>query len=154
MTVNNHGRGFFEIGIYHGKFEENLGTLWRSAYQMGAAGIFTIGHRYSEQCSDTTRAWRHIPLRNFPTWESFQESRPHATPLVGVEFGGEDLAGFVHPQRAIYLLGAEDHGLPPDILEACQYRVSIETLRSMSYNVAVAGSLVMYSRMTRSSRLA
>ncbi len=36
---------YFEIGIFHPKTKENIGTLWRSAYQLGAAGIFTIGKR-------------------------------------------------------------------------------------------------------------
>lgn len=32
-------RGFFEIGIYRGKTPSNVGTLWRSASQMGAARL-------------------------------------------------------------------------------------------------------------------
>jgi len=28
---------YFGIGIYQGKTESNVGTLWRSAYQLGAA---------------------------------------------------------------------------------------------------------------------
>lgn len=31
-------RGYFEIGVYHPKTPMNVGTLWRSAYQLGAAG--------------------------------------------------------------------------------------------------------------------
>jgi hypothetical protein len=34
-------RGYFGIGIYHGKTEENIGTLWRSAYAYGADFVFT-----------------------------------------------------------------------------------------------------------------
>lgn len=34
---------YFAIGIYHPKTEMNMGTLWRSAYQLGASYIFTIG---------------------------------------------------------------------------------------------------------------
>lgn len=30
---------YFEIGIFHPKHGENIGTLWRTAYQLGAAGI-------------------------------------------------------------------------------------------------------------------
>lgn len=39
-------RGFFEIGVYHPKTAENIGTLLRSAYQCGASGVFTIGTRW------------------------------------------------------------------------------------------------------------
>jgi len=140
-------RGYFEIGIYNCKTPQNLGTLWRSAYQLGAAGIFTIGHRYQKQVSDTLKAYRHIPLRQFETFEQFMHARPHECPLVGIEMGGKTLGGFTHPERAIYLLGAEDHGLPPNILEKCQHVISLESVRTESFNVAVAGSIVMYSRM-------
>lgn len=140
-------RGYFEIGIYRGKTVANLGTLWRSAYQLGAAGIFVIGHRYKPMASDVYRTWRHIPLRQFKTFDDFMEARPHDCPLVGVEMGGTPLAGFSHPQRAMYLLGAEDNGLPSHVRAKCQSIVSLEAIRTESYNVAVAGSLVMYQRL-------
>ncbi len=139
-------RGYFEIGIYQNKTPANLGTLWRSAFQLGAAGIFTIGHRYPIQSSDTLKTHRHIPLRMFDTFEQFQDARPFNCPLIGIEMGGKALSGFKHHERAIYLLGAEDHGLPAKILEKCQHIISLESINTNSFNVAVAGSLVMYSR--------
>lgn len=140
-------RGYFEIGIFNSKTPANLGTLWRSAFQLGAAGIFTIGHRYPKQATDTVKAWRDIPLRQFATFEEFNSARPYNCPLIGVEMGGRSLGSFSHPERAIYLLGAEDYGLPARIINECQHVISIESLRTESFNVAVAGSLVMYSRM-------
>ena len=35
--------GFFAVGVYNSKSADNVGTLWRSAFQLGAAYIFTIG---------------------------------------------------------------------------------------------------------------
>jgi len=145
-------RGFFEIGIYRGKTECNVGTLWRSAYQLGAAGIFTIGKRYTHQSSDTCKAYRNIPMREFVDWEQFNDQRPYAAVLIGVEMGGIPLYRFSHPQQAVYLLGAEDSGLPPDMLSKCQCIVSLEALQAFSYNVAVAGSIVMYDRMQKEYR--
>ncbi len=142
-------RGFCEIGIYQPKTAENIGTLWRTAYQLGAAGIFTIGRRYERQCSDTYHSERHIPLRHYADWDAFMASRPLAASLIGVEMGGEPLAGFKHPQAAVYLLGSEDNGLPPAVLACCQRVVSIEAVRQASYNVAVAGALALYSRLAQ-----
>ena len=139
-------RGYFEIGIYQGKTPANLGTLWRSAYQLGAAGIFIIGERFKIQSSDTYKAYKHIPLREFRDFDHFQDSRPYDCMLVGVEMGGQSLSGYSHPERAIYLLGAEDTGLPEKVLSECQSVVSLESINTLSYNVAVAGSLVMYDR--------
>lgn len=139
-------RGYFEIGMFQPKTHENLGTLWRSAYQLGAAGIFTIGRRYQRQASDTLKAWRHVPLRNYESFEQFHAAMPHDCPLVAVEMGGTPLPTFRHPQRAIYLLGSEDSGLPPSVLAACHQLVSLPSVNANSYNVAVAGSLVMFHR--------
>jgi len=142
--VNN--RGYFEIGIYKSKTPANLGTLWRSAYQLGAAGIFLIGNRFYKQASDTLKTYRHIPLREYQDFEHFQNSCPYDCMLVGVEMGGRPLSGYHHPERAIYLLGAEDYGLPKHVIEKCQSIISLEALNTLSYNVAVAGSIVMYHR--------
>lgn len=142
-------RGFFEIGIIRGKTPENVGTLWRSASQMGASGIFTIGKRYSHQASDTVKAYRNIPSREYETLEAFMAALPHSCPLIGVEMGGRPLPGFTHPERAVYLLGAEDGGIPKAALDRCHQIVSLPSVRTASYNVAVAGSLVMYDRQCK-----
>ena len=143
--------GYFEIGVYNPRNSANIGTLWRSAFQLGAAGIFTIGRPYRRQTSDTAEALFHIPLRHFASFDEFLAARPVGALLVGIEMGGMPLAQFQHPERAIYLLGAEDSGLPASVQAACNCVVSIETVRSQSYNLAVAGSIVMYDRLAKST---
>jgi tRNA G18 (ribose-2'-O)-methylase SpoU len=138
---------YFQIGIYQGKTELNIGTLWRSAYQLGASGIFTIGKRYKHQASDTYKTERQIPLINYRDFDHFLDNRPVGSQLIGVEMGGVALREFKHPKTAIYLLGSEDNGLPNEVRAQCQHIVSIESVNTASYNVAVAGSLVMYSRI-------
>lgn len=142
-----HMRGYFEIGIYQGKTSANLGTLWRSAYQLGASGIFTIGKRYKDQASDCLKTHKHIPFREYEDFEHFEGCRPKDCSLIGVEMGGKDLSTYHHPERAIYLLGAEDFGLPGKIVAKCDKIVSLEHIRVASFNVAVAGSIVMYDRV-------
>ena len=142
-------RGFFEIGIFHSKTPANVGTLWRSAYQLGAAGIFTVGKRYPDQASDTVKAHRHIPSREFRDFDAMLAALPYGCPIVAVEMGGRPLARFSHPERACYLLGAEDHGIPASVLARCHHVVSLPSVRTESFNVAVAGSLVMFDRMTK-----
>jgi len=44
---------YFGIGIQNGKTPENLGVLWRTAQNLGATFIFTIGNRYAKQACDT-----------------------------------------------------------------------------------------------------
>lgn len=145
-------RGFFEIGIFRGKTETNAGTLWRSAYQLGAAGIFTVGRRYPKQSSNTYMSERHIPLREFEDFDALYKALPYDCQLVGIEMGGKDIATFKHPDRAIYLLGAEDSGLPPAVVARCHQVVQLPSVRMPSFNVAVAGSIVMYDRVIKEQK--
>ncbi|MEE2717225.1 MAG: RNA methyltransferase [SAR324 cluster bacterium] len=137
---------YFEIGLYQPKLKENLGTLWRSAYLLGAAGIFTIGARYKKQPSDCHDTMRQVPLRHYPELDDFLRNRPLGAVLVGIETGGTPLAEFQHPAQAVYLLGAEHSGLPLEVRQKCNSVVSLESLVEAPYNVAVAGSLVLYHR--------
>lgn len=144
--------GWFGIGIVRGKSEPNHGTLWRSAYQLGSSFAFSIGARYSKSVEDTTnvyKTWAKLPFIQYPNWENFMESSPYACPWVAVEMGGIPLPDFIHPTRALYFLGAEDTGLPSSIVDHCHFTVSIPCIRSMSYNVSVAGSIIMYDRLQK-----
>ncbi len=141
-------RGYFGIGVFHSKTPANIGTLMRSAYQLGAEFIFTIGKRYPRTSCDTVKSWRHIPLYHYIDMEDFHEHMPYDCQLIGIEFGGVSVGEFTHPERAIYLLGAEDSGLPEGVREQCHRIISLESVRQPSYNVAVAGSIVMYDRLS------
>lgn len=138
----------FGIGIINVKAGVNVGTLWRSAWQLGASFVFTVGRRYKRQSSDTYCTPRNIPLWH---WDGPEDMRvPHAWPLIGIDYNAgksTTLPDFKHPRSAVYLLGAEDHGLPAWAIERCVDMVAIPAVRNQSYNVAVAGSLVMYDRL-------
>ena len=138
-------RGYYAIGIYETKTESNIGTLWRSAHNFGADFIFTIGKRYEKERSDTTKAYKHIPLYHYKDWEDFKTHIPVGSELVFVEqtTGARNLKDIAHPERAIYVLGAEDKGVPEEIMRGYQ-KIFIET--PMCLNVAVAGSIIMYDR--------
>ena len=142
-------RGFFGIGIYQTKTEANIGTLWRSAHNFGADFIFTIGKRYRKQPTDTTLALRHVPLYEYDTFEELKKYKPIDSSLVAIEQSelSQNIKDFIHPEQAIYILGAEDHGLPIEYQEKCHSVISINT--SMCLNVAVAGSIVMFDRVNK-----
>ncbi|HEX2914596.1 MAG TPA: TrmH family RNA methyltransferase [Chloroflexia bacterium] len=142
---------YFEIGIYQPKRYHNIGTLWRSSLQLGANAVFTIGRRYKYQTSDTFRTGDNIPQKYYLTFQDFLNDRDPDIPLIGIEMGGTVLSQFEHPARAIYLLGAEDNGLPDFVLEKCDRLVSLEAVKQPSYNVAVTGSIVLYHRQFLSS---
>ena len=143
--------GFFGIGIYGGKNEANQGTLWRSAWQLGAAFTFTVGSRFEKSSADTTKTWTALPAYAYPDWGVFASAQPYCTAWVAVEMGGTPLEEFEHPDRAVYVLGSEDTGLPSSVLRACAHHVSLPAQegRTPSFNVAVTGSLILFDRMQK-----
>ena len=46
---------------------------------------------------------------------------------VGVEMGGTPLADFIHPPRAVYILGAEDMGIPSAVLKVSRTMCTLLT---------------------------
>ncbi|MDC9721157.1 MAG: RNA methyltransferase [Urechidicola sp.] len=148
-VVNNLEQGFFGIGIQNGKTPENLGVLWRSAQNMGASFIFTIGNRYAKQACDTHKAVGAMPYFHYDTFDDFFNNLPKGAMLVGVELDkkAEQLETFEHPRRCVYLLGAEDHGLSKTAKEKAHFLVKFKS--ELSLNVSVAGSIVMYDRQLK-----
>lgn len=150
--VTSH-RGYFGIGVYHPKKEQNIGTLMRSAYCFGADFAFTLGRRYDRQASDTPDAARHLPLYHYADIDDLVKHLPQGCPLIGVELADDatPLNRFDHPERACYLLGAEDYGLSSAVLSRCA-DVLVIPHASPCLNVAVAGSLVLYDRSVKRAR--
>ncbi|MBU2947006.1 RNA methyltransferase [Zobellia uliginosa] len=153
MSTDNFEHEFFGIGIQNGKTPENLGVLWRTAQNLGASFIFTIGNRYAKQASDTHQAVKAMPYFHYDTFEAFYANLPKGAMLVGVEMttNAVDLETFEHLRRCVYLLGAEDHGLSNTACEKSHHLVRFKSVKSL--NVAVAGSIVMYDRNLSKPRM-
>lgn len=143
-------RGFCGIGVFHTKTPQNIGTLWRSAHNFGAQFVFTVGRRYQREASDTTKAWRSVPLYHYADMNDLMEHLPFDCRLIGVELDerAHDLSGYVHPERACYLLGAEDHGLNAEAMRRCHSLVFVPGA-ARCLNVSVAGSIVLYDRAAK-----
>lgn len=156
---NNSGvirRGFFGIGILDAKHEANVGVLWRSAFVFGASFMATVGtKRYKTNKADTTQSHRHLPLFHFSDVVDLRQHLPKGCLLIGVELSNSasSLQEFSHPERALYLLGAEDHGIPPHILSLLDQVVKINTSKNISLNVGVAGSIILYDRIAKQGAL-
>ena len=151
MKMIERKRGYFGIGLYHPKNSTNIGVLWRSAYNFGASFIFVIGSRCgATDASNTVQAQRHIPLYVYQTFDEFSNSIPHGCRLVGIEQCDRSISlpTFEHPDQAAYLLGAEDHGISPKCFDYCTGGI-VEIPSAHCINVSVAGSIVMYDRISR-----
>lgn len=152
--AGKRSRGYFGIAVWQPKSEINVGTLWRTAFLYNAAFVGTVGCRYRKQASDTPGTANHVPLIHYNDLDDLIKHLPHNCPLIGVELDttARPLPEFTHPQRAVYLLGAEDHGLPPSVLKSCHQVIQIPGPRDWSMNVSVAGSIVIYDRWCKTVR--
>lgn len=141
-------RGYFGLALYRPKKATNWGSLVRTANLLDCRFIATIAARYPIQSSDTRKSHRHVPIFEFETFEDFQKFMPKMDcQLIGIELEerAKELKDFVHPERAVYMLGAEDAGLPPNVMDQCDHLVKLKGTASM--NVSCAGSIVLYHRM-------
>lgn len=135
-------RGVTGIGIYGNKFEVNFGTLIRTASCLGADFAFTVKHRYKSQTSACGHD-QHFPIFRFENINELKEVVN--SPLIGVEEGGKELSTFRHPEQAVYLLGAEDSGLPDEVIAQCNDIVGIDS--EYCLNVSVAGSIIIHDKL-------
>jgi len=142
-------RGYFGVAAWRPKTQDNVGTLWRSAHIFGAAFLATVGARYRKQPSDTLASYRHVPLFSFVDPADFWDHIPHDCRPVAVEIDSraKPVGDFVHPQRAVYILGPEDGNLPGLILDRAWAVVQLPG--EFCLNLAVAGSLIMYDRINK-----
>jgi tRNA(Leu) C34 or U34 (ribose-2'-O)-methylase TrmL len=85
----------------------------------------------------------------YQSFDDFVKGLPRDCRVVGVELSPDavPIEGYKHPQRAVYLLGSEDNGLPAYVLRNCHDLIRLKGERS--FNVAVAGSIVAYDRAAK-----
>ena len=118
----------------------NVGTLLRTADSFGA------GVALSEGCADPTgpKALRasmgavfRVPLSEF--------DEPTGRRVALVPSGGIPVPELHTDGDVVLVLGAEREGLPPEVLERCDERVSIpQPGGGESLNVAIAGAIALY----------
>ena len=130
----------------------NVGTVVRTAHAFGA------GVALSKGCADlynpkTVRATMgsifHAPVaRELETVEFMRRAVAAGfTTAAAVPEGGE-APSTVFGGRVIVVVGAEGSGLPPEVVEGCDTRVSVPS-RAASLNAAVAASILLYEAHMR-----
>lgn len=148
-------RGYFGIGVEGLSKAMNAGSLFRTAHAFGASFVFTVGAVYPREegrRADTSDTPGSLPLLEFDDPGTL--ALPKGCALIGVELLDEAtlLPEFRHPRQAAYVLGPERGSLSPDLAALCDHVVKIPTKFCM--NLAIAGAVVMYDRVTSLGRFA
>jgi RNA methyltransferase, TrmH family len=128
------------LALWHVADPGNVGTLLRAADAFGA------GVALSEGCADPTgpKALRasmgavfRVPLSGF--------DEPAGRRVALVPNDGNPLPELRAEGDVVLVLGAEREGLPREVLERCDERVSIpQPGGGESLNVAMAGAIALY----------
>lgn len=141
-------RGYFAVGVEGLSKTGNFGNLLRTAHAFGASFFFTVNAetKVTRFGTDTSRTSDYLPY--YP-WTSTDEMQlPKDCKLVGVELTDDaiELPSFRHPPRAAYVLGPERDSLSSGMTSRCDHVIKIPT--SFCINVATAGAIVMYDRVS------
>lgn len=139
-------RGYACIGLDNVKDSKNVGSVMRAAHVYGASLIVVTGTRFKRAATDTTKAWRHIPIVHAAdVFDSIPfDCVPAAVDLLE---GAIPLPEYKHPERAFYIFGAEDNTLGKRITDRCRDRAMVPTAFCM--NLAATANVILYDRMAK-----
>jgi tRNA(Leu) C34 or U34 (ribose-2'-O)-methylase TrmL len=142
-------RGYSAVGLMRPKDNANIGSVLRAAGCYGVSLIAVQGARYNRACTDTQKAYRHIPLQHV---ENLRAAIPYDCVPVAVEIveGATSLFDYRHPERAFYVLGPEDGTLGRDVLDWCRDVVYVPT--NFCMNLAATVNVVLYDRAAKQDR--
>lgn len=141
-------RGFAAVGLHHPKCNANVGGVLRAAMCYSAALVVVEGERYKKANTDTTHAYRHMPMLNAKLKDSIPfECVPVAVDLIA---GSECLHSYSHPERAFYIFGPEDGTLGKDVTDWCKDVIYVPTRGCM--NLAATVNVVLYDRQRKRAR--
>lgn len=142
-------RGYSAVGLFNPKTRENVGSALRACGVYGASMLAVSGRRYHGSCTDTMKAYRHMPMIQT---EDLHSVIPFDCVPVAVDLieGATDITRFHHPERAFYVFGPEDGTLGKQITDWCKHTIYIPTDGCM--NLAATVNVVLFDRMTKRSK--
>lgn len=137
--------GYSAVGLFNPKCNANVGGVLRAAQCYGVSLVAIQGQRYARASTDTTKAYKHIPLIH----GNLHELVPFDCIPIAVDLVSEatSLHSFSHPERAFYVFGPEDSTLGKDVLDWCAQTVYIPTNGCM--NLAATVNVVLYDRQRK-----
>lgn len=128
----------------------NLGAVLRTARGLGARGVVIPRHR-SASVTATVRkvaagAASTLPVARVANLSRFLEDAREAGwwAYAGVAEGGAVPSSVELADRALLVLGSEQKGVRPSVLEKCDVPVTLPIEGVESLNVSVAAALLMY----------
>jgi TrmH family RNA methyltransferase len=133
----------------------NAGTVIRTCDAAGAAGVIFLGPTADPYDPTALRASMGTvftqPIIRAGVDHLLAWASRHALPIVGTSGeGGRDFRSLVYRTPMVLLMGAERHGLPAALLDACDQVAHIPMAGSAdSLNLGVATGVMLYEAVRR-----
>lgn len=136
----------------------NLGTIMRTADAVGARGIILLEHSTDPYDPAAVKASMgaifSLALAS-AAWNDFRPwQKQEKALLVGTsDHGATDYQQIHYRRPLILLMGSERHGLPDEMMAACDHLARIPMAgRSDSLNLAVATAVMLYEIYNQSRK--
>jgi tRNA(Leu) C34 or U34 (ribose-2'-O)-methylase TrmL len=136
-------RGYATIGLHMPKTPANVGHVLRAASAFDVASVYVSGTRYRRSGTDTSAAYRHLPLIEVTDLHSIV---PYDCVPVAVELTDDarPISTFIHPERAMYIFGPEDSSLGQKVTGWCRDVIYVPTAHCL--NLAACVNVVLFHR--------
>lgn len=136
-------RGYSAIGLHLPKTPANVGSVLRAASAFDVASVYISGTRYKRTGTDTSAAYRHLPLIEV---DDLHGIIPFDCVPVAVELSpnARPISSYVHPERAMYIFGPEDSSLGHKVTDWCRDVIYVPTAHCL--NLAACVNVVLFDR--------
>jgi tRNA G18 (ribose-2'-O)-methylase SpoU len=131
----------------------NIGSLIRSANGFGAEKVFYIGKNKKYDRRGAVGSYKYMNVIYLDSMENLLVLKNEYS-FIALENLEDSITisnfSWKTAKKPLILIGEECNGLSQDILNLCDYTVSIPMAGSIrSFNAAVAGSIAMYDLTTK-----
>jgi len=138
-------------------YSQNLGAILRTAYGAGVDAVITAKRKSRFLTEDVTRismgASERIPIVQMNLFDALKKLKDAGIQIIGVHMTGQTYYKKKLSGNLAFVLGSEDSGVSPRILEKCDSLVSIPMKEGLaSLNVSVSAAVLMYEKHRQDSQ--
>lgn len=139
-----------QVHLIEPKYAHNVGGALRACSVLGAGSLTWTGDRFGFDAlkrlprEERMKAYRHVSCGAMAETDLEVQAVDLTPVCVELVEGAERLPDFEHPDRALYVFGPEDGGVPKSVRRHCHRFVEIPGRSCL--NLAAAINVVLYDR--------
>jgi 23S rRNA (guanosine2251-2'-O)-methyltransferase len=137
-------------------YKQNIGALLRTAYGSGVDAVIISKKKSTFLTEEVTRismgASERVPIIQMNVFDAIKKLKDAGVRIVGVHMDGRPYYETDIKGDAAIIVGSEDKGISPRLLDRCDVIASIPMEAGLgSLNVSVAGAIIMFEKVRQDS---